>query len=97
MMELTCGCRKVLHADECGFHNENYKDVLLFLCPYCGAKTLAFLSLTPDETPNVREITPGLEFAPRRLEPDVEDRFKQFVFKMAQKNNVRTGECLGPS
>jgi hypothetical protein len=96
-MKLTCGCKKVLHADECGFHNDNYKDVLLFLCPYCGAKTLAFLSLTPDQTPTMQEIMPGLEFAPRGLEPSMEDRFKEFVYRMTQKNNASSGACVGPS
>jgi hypothetical protein len=96
-MKLTCKCKKVLDADKCGFHNDNYKDVLLFLCPYCGAKTLAFLSSTMDETTSIQEIMPGLEFVPRRLEPSVEDRFKQFVLKMTEMNNGTSGECLGPS
>jgi hypothetical protein len=93
-MKTTCRCRKVLHSDECAFHNDNYKDVLIFLCPYCGAKTLAFLRLTSDETSSIQEIMPRLEFAPRRLEPSVEDRFKQLVLKMTQKNDATTDARL---
>ena len=59
-MEITCECGKILHADGCGFHNDNYKDILLFLCPYCGVKTTAFVSPPLEETPSTREIMPGL-------------------------------------
>jgi hypothetical protein len=96
-MKLTCECGKVLHADECGFRNDNYKDVLIYVCPYCGAKTTAFVSLAPEKSGSVREIVPGLEFTPEKLEPSVEERFKQFVCKMTQRNDAVSGERLGPN
>ncbi len=95
-MKLTCECGKVLHADECGFHNDNYKDVLIYVCPYCGTKTTAVVSLTQEKSGSVREIVPGLEFTPERLEPSLEERFKQFVYKMTQRNDAALGERLGP-
>jgi len=94
-MKLACECGKVLHADECGFRNDNYKDVLLYVCPYCGTKTTAFIPSTPEEAGSVREIMPGLEFTPGRLEPGLEDRVKQFFYKMTQRNDAALGECLG--
>ena len=97
-MKLTCECGKVLHADECGFRNTNYKDVLLYLCPYCGAaKTTSFIPKTPEEAGSVREIMPGLEFTPERLEPGLEERVKQFFYKMTQRNDAVLGERLGPN
>ena len=95
MVKLTCECGKVLHADECGFRNTNYKDVLLYLCPYCGAKTTSFIPSTPEKPANMREIMPGLEFTPERLEPGIEERVKQFFYKMTQRNDAALGECLG--
>ena len=96
-MKLTCECGKVLHADECGFHNDNYKDVLIYVCPYCGTKTTAFVSLTPEKSVSVREIVPGLEFTPEKLEPSLEERFKHFVCRMTQRNDAVSGERLGPN
>ena len=96
-MKITCECGKALYADECGFHNDNYKDVVLFLCPYCGVKTTAFVPLSPDETPDTREIMPGLEFTPLRLQGSLEEVAKQFLNKMIQKNNVASGACVGPT
>jgi hypothetical protein len=96
-MKLTCECGKVLHADECGFHNDNYKDVLIYVCPYCGTKTTAFVSLTAEKSGSVREIVPGLEFTPERLELSLEERFKQFVYRMTQRNDAVLGERLGPN
>ena len=96
-MKLTCECGKVLHADECGFHNDNYKDVLIYVCPYCGAKTTAFVSLASEKSSGVREIAPGLEFTPEKLEPSLEERFKQFVCKMTQRNEAVLGERPGPN
>ena len=97
-MKLTCDCGKVLHADECGFRNTNYKDVLLYLCPYCGAaKTTSFIPKTPEEAGSVREIMPGLEFTPERLEPGLEERVKQLFHNMTQRNDAASGECLGPN
>ena len=95
-MKITCECRKVLYANECGFHNDNYKDVLLFLCPYCGVKTTAFLSSAPEETPGTREIMPGLVYTPVRSQGRLEEVAKQFLNKMIQKNNVASGVGLGP-
>ena len=96
-MEITCECGKVLHADGCGFHNDNYKDILLFLCPYCGVKTTAFVSPPLEETPNTREIMPGLVYTPERSEGRLEERAREFFNKMIQKNNVALGGCHGPS
>ena len=96
-MKLTCECGKVLHADECGFHNDNYKYVVIYVCPYCGTKTTAFVSLAPEKSGNVREIVPGLEFTPEKLEPGPEERFRQFVCKMTQRNDAVLGERLGPN
>jgi hypothetical protein len=45
----------------------------------------------------VREIVPGLEFTPERLEPGLEERFKQFVCRMTQRNDAVLGERLGPN
>jgi len=95
-MKLTCECGKVLHADECGFHNDNYKDVVLFLCPYCGVKTTAFVHSGQGETHSVREIMPGLAFTPERFEPSLEERAKEFFNKMIKKNDVALGEHSGP-
>jgi hypothetical protein len=96
-MKITCECGKALYADECAFHNDNYKDVLLFLCPYCGVKTTAFTSLSPEQTPSAREIMPGLVYTPERSQGSVEEVAKQFFNKMIQKNNVASGVGLGPS
>jgi len=96
-MRLTCECGKVLHAEECGFRNENYKDVLIYVCPYCGAKTTALVALIPEKSGGVREIVPGLEFTPEKLEPSLEERFKLFVCKMIQRNDAVLGERLGPN
>ena len=95
-MKITCECGKVLYADECGFHNDNYKDVLLFLCPYCGVKTTAFVSLA-SESLSTREIIPGLIYTPERSQGSLEEVAKQFLNKMIQKNNVASGVCVGPS
>jgi hypothetical protein len=90
-MKLTCECRKVLHSDECGFHNDHYKDVLLFLCPYCGVKPTAFVHSAQGETPIIREIMPGLAFTPERSEPSLEERPKDFLNKMIKKNDAASG------
>jgi hypothetical protein len=95
-MKITCECGKLLYANECGFHNDNYKDVLLFLCPYCGVKTTAFVSLGPEGTPGPREIVPGLEYTPERSQGSLQEVAKQFFNKMIQRNNVASGVCLGP-
>jgi len=95
-MKITCECGKALYADECGFHNDNYKDVLLFLCPYCGVKTTAFVSLA-SEIPSTREIMPGLLYTPERSQGSLEEVAKQFLNKMIQKNNVASGACVGPT
>jgi hypothetical protein len=95
-MKITCECGKVLYANECGFHNDNYKDVLLFLCPYCGVKTTAFLSLSPEESSSPREILPGLVYTPNRSQGRLEEVARQFFNKMIQKNNVASGTRLGP-
>ena len=96
-MKITCECGKVLYAGECGFHNDNYKDVLLFLCPYCGVKTTAFMSLSREEPPGTREIMPGLLYTPERSQGTLEEVAKQFLNKMIQKNNAALGVCLGPN
>jgi len=90
-MKITCECRKVLHAEQCGFHNDNYKDVLLFLCPYCVVKTTAFLSLATEEQPGTREILPGLVYTPERSQGRLDEVAKQFFNKMIQKNDVALG------
>ena len=96
-MKLTCECGKVLHADECGFHNDNYKDVLIYVCPYSGAKTTAFVAFPSEKSGSVREIVPGLEFTPEKLEPSLEERFNQFVCRMTKRNDAVSGERLGPN
>ena len=95
-MKITCECGKVLHAEECGFHNDNYKDVLLFLCPYCGVKTTAFVSLPAGGSQEI-EIAPGLVYAPEKSQGRLEDVAKRFFNKMIQKNNAASGVCVGPS
>ena len=87
-MRFTCECGKVLNADECGFRNENYKEILVYVCPYCAVKTTAFVRLTPEKPGSVREIMPGLEFTPERLEPSLEERVKQFFYKTTQRNDA---------
>ena len=96
-MNLTCECGKVLHAGECGFHNDNYKDVLLFFCPYCGVKTTAFVSLATEEQSGPREIMPGLVYTPERSQGRVEEVAKQFLNKMIHKNNIALGVCRAPT
>jgi len=82
VMKLTCECGKVLHADECGFRNDNYKDVLLYVCPYCGTKITAFIPSTPEEADSVREIMPGLEFTLEHSGESLDERIRQFFYKM---------------
>jgi hypothetical protein len=94
-MKLTCECGKVLHADECGFRNTNCKDVLLYLCPYCGAKTTSFIPSTPEEAGSVREIMPGLEFIPEQSGESLDERIRQFFHKITQRNDAASGERLG--
>ena len=96
-MKITCECGKALYADECGFRNDSYKDVLLFLCPYCGVKTTTFLSQSPEEAPGTREIMPGLLYTPERSQGSLEEVAKQFFNKMIQRNNVASGVRVGPS
>jgi hypothetical protein len=97
MMKMTCECGKVLHGDECAFHNDNYKDVLLFLCPYCGQKTTAFVHLAQEETHSALEIMPGLAFSPERLEPSLPERAKEFFKMMIKKNDSASDARLRPS
>jgi hypothetical protein len=91
MMKMTCECGKILHSDECGFRNDHYRDVVLFLCPYCGQKTTAFVHLAREETPKVLEIMPGLTFTPERIEPNLPERAKEFFNKMIKKNDAASG------
>ena len=96
-MKMTCECGKILHSDECGFRNDNYKDVLLFLCPYCGQKTTTFVHSAQEETDSVVEIMPGLVFTPERLEPSLPERAKEFFDKMIKKNDSASDARLRPS
>jgi C4-dicarboxylate-specific signal transduction histidine kinase len=92
-MKIACKCGKILHADECGFHNDNYGDFSIYLCPYCRSVYPSFI------TASLREIR-SMQEARRRLEESfqrsVEERTRQLTERMIQLNDKALAKLYAP-
>ena len=80
-MNIICDqCGKMLHMDECGFHNDNYEDFAIYFCPYCGVAKSSFLFSHIEEIPSMpKEMRMPEKLLNRRLEKRGEELKKKMI------------------
>jgi hypothetical protein len=80
-MKITCKCGKILHADECAFHNDNYGDFSIYLCPYCRSVYPSFMLAGVASTREEKGMSDN------SFQRSIEERAKQLTKKMIQMND----------
>ena len=77
-------CEKKLHADQCGFSNETFKELMLYYCPYCEELILRLMPICIEEMPSLRESFPMSE---KVLKRRLDQRLKKIRHKMIEMND----------
>ena len=91
-MKIACKCGKILHADECGFHNDNYGGFSIYLCPYCHSVYPSFITASLREIRCMQEARTTSEESFQR---SVEERTRQLTEKMIQLNDKALANFYG--
>lgn len=83
-MKITCTCGKILHAAECAFHNDNYGDFSIYLCPYCRS---VYPSFMPASVAEARTMQEERRISEEWFQRSIEERTKKLTNKMIQLND----------
>ena len=83
-MKITCKCGKILHDDECAFHNDNYGDFSIYLCPHCRS---VYPSFMPASVAEARTMQEERRISEEWFQRSIEERTKKLTNKMIQLND----------
>ena len=88
-MKITCTCGKILHDDECAFHNDNYGNFSIYLCPYCRS---VYPSFMPASLKEIRTMQEERRMSEESFRQSIEERAKRLTEKMIQLNDEATAD-----